>query len=238
MVTGTYTMGGTLQVTDWAGFTPTAGDSFHIIDAGDVAGRLSHAEGLDTWLDQGLMMDVRVADDGIYLDARAVTQQAGDTGETLVASAGDGDVLVGGAGDDTFVAGGGRDILAGGAGDDVFVVTDSAFSRIDGGEGIDTLRVNGSVDLRIGGERLESLERLQLGDGASHIILDAATVRSATEMGADRNLVIDGDADDTLSLDGGWTQQADIDGYSVYTSNDGDVTVQVAQAVQVEMAAA
>lgn len=57
-------------------------------------------------------------------------------------------------------------------------------------------------------------------------------------MGADRNLVIDGDADDTLSLDGGWTQQADIDGYSVYTSNDGDVTVQVAQAVQVEMAAA
>lgn len=245
VIDGHYQMGGTLSVTDWDAFTPAAGDSFHLISATSVGGRLSHAEGLDTWLSQGIMMDARVEADGVHLDARAVDQQAGAGGETLTAAATpEGEVLVGGIGADTLIGGGGRDVLFGGEGDDAFVITDDAFGRIDGGAGYDTLRINAPVDAlaldftTIGGERFDSIEDMLLGEGAVEIRLDGHAVRGMLDEGTDRTLIVNGQGsdDEVVLSDGDWSKGETADGYTVYHNSQSNVAVQVSETVTVSLA--
>ena len=54
------------------------------------------------------------------------------------------ETLVGGRGDDELLSGGGADIMSGGAGDDVLSLVDGGFYRLDGGNGHDTLRLEGA----------------------------------------------------------------------------------------------
>ena len=65
-----------------------------------------------------------------------------EASEELVGGAGD-DVLDGGAGDDVLTDAQGTNTLSGGAGDDVINLTGTSAPQgvVDGGEGIDTLRV-------------------------------------------------------------------------------------------------
>jgi hypothetical protein len=130
----------------------------------------------------------------------AVDQLGGTGNDTLAGTAG-ADVLVGGAGHDTLTGSGGADVLMGGAGDDVLVVDASniaalvtkfgfgdnttQLARIDGGGGLDTLRLTGS-DLTLdltdifnqgGGtpgstSRIESIERIDLtGSGNNNLTI-------------------------------------------------------------------
>ena len=129
--------------------------------------------------------------------------------------------------------------LRAGAGDDL-VVFDGASDGLselffDGGAGTDTLRLTGpgqSFDLSTGQVRIAGVERIDIS-GAGNATLSlpstlfdglAAAINPLTETA--QTLVVDGDAGDTLDLQGDdWTPAgtADIDGhgYSVYEHSTG-----------------
>jgi len=129
----------------------------------------------------------------------SLVDQLGGDGDDVQQGTLAGDALVGGRGDDTLIGDGGGDVLYGGAGDDVFVINaanvtalESRFrqggnahhlARIDGGTGMDTLRLDGAgitLDLtRIANQgcsgpgsfsRLESIERIDLTASGSNAL--------------------------------------------------------------------
>jgi FG-GAP repeat/RTX calcium-binding nonapeptide repeat (4 copies) len=139
----------------------------------------------------------------------AVDQLGGDADDTLTGTSA-GDVLVGGAGDDKLIGTGGPDVLYGGAGDDTFVLDRSnvkalsagfkrsagLLARLDGGTGIDTLKLSGAnitLDLSAianqGGSRpssasrIESIERIDLtGSGDNTLTLNVNDVQDVAGM--------------------------------------------------------
>ena len=125
------------------------------------------------------------------------------------------DSLVGAQGDDLLVGNGGADVLYGGSGDDILAVGDLDFSRIDGGSGTDTLRLDGagqSLDLTaIGDTVIEGVERLDLtGSGDNSVTLAITDLLNLSDEGND--LFVAGDAGDRVTLVGSW-------------QNDGAITV-------------
>ena len=139
------------------------------------------------------------------------------------------DRLIGGAGNDTLVGGGGADVLRGGAGDDVLAINDADFAVIDGGLGIDTLRLDSmmTLDLRdIPNNRLDSIEIIDLNGMGSNLILATDDILNIVGSGAQNTLQIDGDSTDVLSVsqamffDSELTETiGDID-YRVYRADD------------------
>lgn len=97
--------------------------------------------------------------------------------DTLTGTSGN-NQLVGGLGNDTLIGGGGADVLYGGMGNDVIVVNadnvtklslsgdSQAVERIDGGGGIDTLKLDGAgitLDLStVKAESLRDMEKIDL----------------------------------------------------------------------------
>ena len=137
--------------------------------------------------------------------------------------------LIGGAGNDTLVGNGGADVLRGGAGDDVFEISDADFAVIDGGLGIDTLRLDSmmTLDLRdIPNNRLDSIEIIDLNGTGSGLILATDDILNIVGSGAQNTLQIDGDSTDVLSVsqaifsNSGLTETiGDID-YRVYRADN------------------
>jgi VCBS repeat-containing protein len=167
--------------------------------------------------------------------AQNTVDKLGGSGNDLLTGTSAAETLVSGAGNDTVIGGGGADVLYGGAGDDVFVFNASniaaltaefgaggninQLSRVDGGGGIDTLRVDGAgltLDLAaIAGQggsllssasRIESIERIDLtGSGNNMLNL---TMQDVVDMAAINNFNngtgwVDGSYDLALGVAGG-----------------------------------
>jgi uncharacterized protein affecting Mg2+/Co2+ transport len=125
-VTGSFGLGGTLDVMPYNGFSPSAGDVFEVVTYGSRTGMFDAIDGLDRF--GGVALDPIFTETGLTLQARAVTAEGSAADDTLIGTAAP-DVLVGREGADILRGAGGDDLLLGGAGDD----------RLAGGAGNDRL---------------------------------------------------------------------------------------------------
>jgi Ca2+-binding RTX toxin-like protein len=183
----------------------------------------------------------------------------GNAGADTITGGGGADVIYGGAGDDRIVLNADNvDKLDDG-------VTAGNLARVDGGGGIDTLALAGSgISLNLttianqGGaspgssSRIESIERIDItGNGNNTLTLDLRDVQDMAGMNSFKDgngwtglgasvslhqLVIDGDAGDSVALTGGvWAATDTVTNgsvtYTVYNSDDGRAQVLVANTV-------
>ena len=127
------------------------------------------------------------------------------------------DVLAGGAGNDWLNGGVGSDSLDAGAGEDT-LVWDAADRMIDGGSGIDTLRVDsGNVDLPTFTGAIAGIERIDLTSdaGANSVTL---TARDVLDISDTDIVTLLGDSTDSIAAGTGWTDGGvDSSGNHIYS---------------------
>ena len=146
------------------------------------------------------------------------------------------DTFASGMGNDTLTGGGGADVFNAGGGNDRIVVPDSAFRRIDGGSGTDTLALSGAgitLDLTtLANSRIGGIEVIDItGSGANTLRLAGGDVQDLSDSG--NTLRVDGNAGDSLTIADHWASagntQINNQTYAVFTQ--GAATLQVAAAI-------
>jgi Ca2+-binding RTX toxin-like protein len=109
------------------------------------------------------------------------------------------------------VGSGGADILIGGRGNDTLAVSDLTFKRIVGGNGTDTLRLDGRghlLDLStVPDNRIVNIEQIDItGSGNNTLTLNFREVLNSSSHS--NTLIVRRDAGDTVNRGSGWSQQA------------------------------
>jgi hypothetical protein len=177
----------------------------------------------------------------------AVTHLGTPGDDTLTGSAA-AETFVGDTGNDTLVGKGGADVFQGGAGDDVMRVSTLDLFLGDGGNGTDTLELDGSdlpLDLTaLADSRTRSIERIDIG-GTGNNTLTLSVLEVLNLSDESNELLVLGDAGDVVNQGPGWTAAASggtngngtstIDGqtYQIYNAGqaallvDTDMTVSV-----------
>ena len=169
-----------------------------------------------------------------------------DTNNTLSGSVSSGDLLYGEYGDDTLDGLGGSDKLYGDEGNDILLY-DVLDSRIDGGAGVDTVRVagGGAIDLSSAFAHIEKID-LSTDTGANTLSIRASDVIGAadtnvfndttfgtTALGASVNkhqLLINAGENDIVKIDAsGWSTTADVtlNGHTYAIYNNANVEAQL-----------
>ena len=127
-----------------------------------------------------------------------------------------------------------------GAGDDVLIFNGASngLSQLtfDGGDGTDTLKLSGagqSFTLGSGQIQLSNVERVDISGVGDTTLTVSSSLFGSSNTNSGRTLIVDGDAGDTLHLQGdGWhqsgTTQIDGHGYTVYEHGQGTATMQIA----------
>lgn len=116
------------------------------------------------------------------------------------------DRLIGGRGNDVLNGLTGNDVLLGGLGNDTFLYSLGLPSVIDGGRGVDTVRLPalGSLNLDTPTLNLRSIERIDLSaNGANRVTVSPLSVLNLSD--ETNTLTIIAGPDDTLGLIGQWT---------------------------------
>jgi hypothetical protein len=161
-----------------------------------------------------------------------VSIQGTSAGETLNGSIGD-DVIVAGQGNDTINGIGGQDVIYAGEGNDTVSFADSAFQRIDGGTGIDTLKIAaGTFDLSaFANNRITGFEIFDLAsDPSTHrLLLSPLEVINLSD--SSNELTIDRAEADSVLMGTGWTIEGTEErggkNYFVYRAGAARLLVQV-----------
>ena len=118
--------------------------------------------------------------------------------------------LVGSHGNDTLTWNGADAVLIGGAGDDTLIISGNDFKRIDGGNGIDTLRLGNKLSLNFTDDewrknRITGIEVIDMAATESTLTLMAIDVLNISD--ASNTLKVAGSNDDILVLEEeGWTR--------------------------------
>jgi hypothetical protein len=138
-------------------------------------------------------------------------------------------LITGNAGANTLDGAGGSDKVLGFAGNDTLIY-DASDSTLDGGTGMDHLRVLGAANLTLPKASLVSIEYIDLV-GTNSLVLTPAAVLGLSE--ATNELVVTGDADDSVSTSaitlGQWRYIGSSDGFVQYTA--GGATLTIAEAI-------
>jgi Ca2+-binding RTX toxin-like protein len=174
-------------------------------------------------------------------DFSGALMDVGTSGSETVIGDYNANKLAGQGGNDYIYGLGGADILRGGAGNDVLGMTDLAFKLIDGGTGTDTLKFIGhNIQLDVtgyAGSSLRSLEAIDIrGDGANGLtmnyneVVDLLERKAAVAYGAQAKMVVTGDADDKLTLEGPWYLSS-----TQYAGTDNEVRAYVLEGITVEV---
>ncbi len=167
----------------------------------------------------------------------AVTHAGGAASQPLTGNS-EANVMIGGRGRDTLLGNGGADVIYGGEGNDTIAITDTAFLRLDGGNGSDALRLDGAgINLNLGAvsdNKLTSIEMIDIrGSGINSLTLGVRDVLNMTSGSntshAANTLTIRLDRDDVLSVGSGWVSSPNITiGESTYrTLTQGGATLRV-----------
>ncbi|MBT6245741.1 MAG: hypothetical protein HOI43_10020, partial [Gammaproteobacteria bacterium] len=181
----------------------TSDNRYAEIDGGPTLLSAVSEGDVSLYFDQHTRVHVYENDDGVSIYGTAED-------EALEGTEAD-ETLSGRAGDDVLDAGAGVDLQLGGDGNDQ-IMYDAMDSLIDGGRGVDTVTINGIVDLS-GVENLNNVEILDMSNNgtADTLELNLADLvdmvgdnsLNAYEEDADNKvLVINGDAEDTVILNG------------------------------------
>ena len=141
----------------------------------------------------------------------SVTHLGTSAAETLTGTAG-ANVMVGGRGNDILLGNGGADVLNGGEGNDTIAVSTLPFNRASGGNGDDTLRLDGSgltLNLTsLANNRIQSIEQIDItGTGINTLTLGYRDVLNISD--ESNQLIVRRNGGDIVNIGGGWTQGAD-----------------------------
>lgn len=205
------------------------GDGFDDLVIGAYA-----AQGPDN--EQLLAGEAYIIYGGNFTDS--VTHLGNNSDNTLTGTA-NADIMNGAGRNDTVIGNGGADVLYGGQGNDVLAISTLDFQRVDGGNGNDTLRLDGAglnLDLTLVADtRLAKLETIDIrGSGANTLTLDLFEVLILSENSnpnhREDTLFIRRDLDDTANIGAGWTADgtASINGvlYDVFIQGTATLYVQ------------
>lgn len=118
-----------------------------------------------------------------------VTDLGGD-GDDVLTGDGGADVMIGGRGDDTLTGNGGLDVLRGGAGDDVLSIAGGGFREVIGGNGHDTLLLDGLTLVDTDFRQVEGIERLLLGDTAVDLTIGTRAGQAIDSRAADGSRIL------------------------------------------------
>ena len=166
----------------------------------------------------------------------SVETHVGDaTANTLAATQGAStiDILIGAQGNDTLIGDGGADVLYGGEGDDTLAIVSSAFQRVAGGNGSDTLRLNGAgltLDLTtIADNKVIDIEVIDIsGSGPNTLTLDFQEVINISS--SSNTLAVRHDSGDTINIGDGWAQTSrrtvESIAYEVFTQGAAELLIE------------
>lgn len=157
----------------------------------------------------------------------------GDSSDNQLDGDGAANILVGAQGNDSLVGAGGADILRGGQGDDILAISDLTFRSIAGGNGEDTLRLDGmghNLNLSSFPDNfLTGIERVDLrGTGANALRVNSLEVVNLSDHS--NRVIVHRNANDTVDLGTGWSENgvAEVDGdfFDVFVQGAAEVLLQ------------